>query len=145
MTKTPRPSAEIRADLAAAEARVAEIDRRMTEITAESAALARERNTLHARGYSHDSGQIPSLRRELDAAKRTEADATLPRLRIESYGRAEAVVVSRVTKKRIYTRRPGDTYEAIWTHAGLPESRWSSARLLDLDKIADLIAKAGAK
>lgn len=143
MNKTPRQPVEIRAELATAKARLAEIDRREKAIRAELAALQVERDTLYTPWGK--GGRLAALTAELAVAELAEADAALPRLRVSANGVANTgeVVVSRVTRKRIYTRRPGETHEAIWTHEGMPEAQWSSARLLDLDKIADQIAKAG--
>jgi len=132
----PRTPTEIRADLDAAKARHAAIGKEIATLDAKRKALLVESDALLAPWSK--SGTLNRLEDELATALRIEADATLPRVRVGNSTGEVVHVVTRVTPKRIYTRKPGEAGEAgetIWTREGMPERRssWDSRRILDVE------------
>lgn len=134
MSTDTRTSIEIAAEIAATKKRRAEIGQRLAQLDIERRDLANECAAIDG-NYSR-TGVLEGLARDLADARRREADANRPRVRVMLYGECEHVV-SRVTPKRIYTREPGSDRETIWTREGLREGRWTQDhRILDMDKIA---------
>jgi len=148
MSDPTRTSAEIRAALEVARSRVTDIDQELIDVESRVAALTKTTKALKdARreitgGFGWE-GSMNELQRELHAAVRRELDADRPRVTIDYGHRTEEHVVSRVTPKRIYTRKPGSTDERIWTHSGTPEGRWQNGRLADPASILAAQAKGG--
>lgn len=107
MTEKPRrPSAEIRADIAAAEARHDEISQRIDAARAEIARLQEESTKLLYNGYKYSTGVIPDLQRELGTTLIQEEFATGLPVVWESRPSCDNrdYVVVNVTAKSIFVR-----------------------------------------
>lgn len=134
MTEKPRrPSAEIRAEIAAAEAKHDEIGQRIEAARAEIVRLQEESTKLLYNGYKYSSGVIPDLQRELRVEmKLEEFDAGIPVVWVDGkrpgFGGNQNYIVTKVTPKRIFVRDDqyfcDDQYEITGSKPG--GSRFSS-------------------
>lgn len=129
-----RPSSEIAADLAAAEARAVAL---RDQIRAAWAEIRRTEDRLRVLTSAESdlswpySGQIATIRRELAAAQRWEADSALPRVHARRLGpdgaptgEPVAYALLRVTPTYVAARIPGHEGEERWRrHPDGPPSR----------------------
>lgn len=141
---TSRTSAEIRAELEAAQAEYTQLGSELVELRREQAALearrmARETRRTYLAGERRGSGEIARLIAQLEQAERIESDATKPRIQI---GTEEHVVV-KVTAARIFTRRPGASTSMTWQLDGRPVARtFSWSPRIPADVAAQIVADA---
>ena len=110
MTEKPRrPSAEIRAEIESAEAKLADIDQRISDAMATIDTLREESRKLYSPRFRYEAGVIPDLKRELySTLTREEFDAGLTVVWVDGDAPSGCkdwkYVVTKVTAKRIFIR-----------------------------------------
>ena len=107
--RTRRPSAEILADIAAAEEKLVEINQRISDAMATIDTLREESRKLYSPRFRYEEGVIPDLKRELNSSlTREEFDAGLPVVWVDGIAppgrKGWKYVVIKVTAKRIFLR-----------------------------------------
>lgn len=103
-----------------------------SEIAPKIKALENRRRELDG-GYGHSSGIIGRLTEDLATAKRLEADADLPKVRVWCAGKVSEYVVRSRTKKCLYLALVGQEQESRFTITGV--CSWGSVDAEDLKRI----------
>lgn len=150
MSEPTKTAAEIRSELAEIEVEYNRLGVELAAVEREQAALNQRRDACkHLRdrldGGYRGYGEIKRLTEQLKQAERREADEVRPRVTIVGGWDSGEHILVKVTKARIFTRKPGQTWDSTWFLDGRPVGSGRSRIPADVAaKIVADAAKGGA-
>ena len=149
--RTRRPSAEIRAEIESAEARLADIDQRISDAMATIDSLRRESRSLYESQFRYEAGEIPDLKRELaSSVKFEEFESGIPVIWSSPpshYGDTPFAVIN-VTAKRIRIREGKHLSDQQFCVDGSPPSACLNPPQIDIQAtfgVPEITAKLWAE
>lgn len=118
--KTPRSVTEVESELRELQEESAALAVEIAELESTLEAKQKRHRELHGGPWDRYGGKILAKKKELEDAKRYRDDATKPVVvwKVgDAWDKTERIV-SRVTPKRIYIRKRGESHETIYNRDG---------------------------
>lgn len=139
--RTPRPAAEVEAELLELQSKEKSLSLEIAKIKRTLEAKQKRHRELIGSPWDRFGGKILAKNKELEGAKRYEADATKPVVvwKTEDRYNPGEKIVSRVTPKRIYIRKCGESHETIYNRDGTAQY---GSQVIDIEATLGDTAKA---